>query len=226
MKPLDNAPRSLSPYLNQTTPPTGPPKTASQIQFAPDSSYLLANVKGDAMPNGMPGTNFVYPVTNGKVSTTAVVTQVQNMTGNFGFTFTAPDKVLMSDVVYGGSSLSIGQDFKTVETSRVTGDNATSCWAAHSSELDKGYIVNAGNASFGVVDSKTGSFDGPLEFDPAFMGIFDTVVDGTTAYFLSGIAALGVVDLTCTCGTTLQKLDLSSDFPSRKDWQGLAMYMA
>ena len=41
--------RSLGNAINETTPPTGPPGSAGQILFDPESNGVFALIKGDAV---------------------------------------------------------------------------------------------------------------------------------------------------------------------------------
>ena len=72
----------------------------------------------------------------------------------------------------------------------------------------------------------TGATLGVLAIDAAFNGAFDSVIDGTTAYFLSAVASVGVFDV--AKNATVQNLDLSgvTGVDSRQWWTGIAMYPA
>ena len=60
LTPLDTMARPLG--LNQTTPPAGPPGTASEIFFNPEGSALLVTVKGSPAAGAAHGYLAVYPV--------------------------------------------------------------------------------------------------------------------------------------------------------------------
>lgn len=187
----------------------------------------MADVKGGAAPNSTElGTVFVYPVQNGRVMQNATTTQIPGMTGNWGFTFLGDDRVFMSDIVIGGALLSMGSDYKLsmlANTSSAMKNYSAPCWSAWSPPLGTAYVIDAGMPHMAAVDIASGNISHWVDVNPSLMGLFDTVVDGTKAYFLAATAMIGEVDL--VSGKMTQSFGgFGMDFPNRTNWQGLAMY--
>ena len=222
LRPLDSAARSISPALQQTTPPKGPDNTVSQVSFSPNHDYVIATVKGIA-PTRL-ATIFVWKVEDGIVCGDATTTQIPDLYNAFGFSFVGSnDKIFVSSVNYGGSFLALDpSSYQLRQTSNITvPGQAASCWSAYCPELDTAIAVSAGAPLMGLADASTEKLIGALRYDADLMGGLDNVVHGTTMFFLTGTADIGMVDL------KEQKLigeyNLTGRVGSRAYWQGLAM---
>ena len=230
--PLDTALR-LIPGFEQSTPPLGPPNTASQVSFAPSSRFLIAIAKGNMTT---PGVIAAYPVQDGQVSTKPVVSRIPDLKTNFGSVFLQPySRLFMTDGDTGGASLFANPrslEMKQVAVANASSSLKASCWANWSPELDRVYAIGSGKPTMASVDAQTGALKGIVNFDKSFMGAFDTVIDGTKAYFLAATPQIAVIDLASAkdggSAETIQSLDLSGDgtagVGNRTFWEGLAMY--
>lgn len=222
LKPLDSAPRSVSPALQQSVPPNGPNSTASQVAFSPNSKYVVADIKGTSPT---PGTLFVWKVQHGIVSTDAVTSQIPGLYNAFGFSFAgSDDKIFVSSPQYGGSFLALDpHSLKLTQTSNVTVPGQVgSCWSAYCAELDTAYAVAAARPAIGIADAATEQFAGLINYDAGLVGAFDDVVEGTTMFFAANAAEIGAVDLKTK--KQVAAFNLSGKVGDRKIWQGLALW--
>lgn len=144
----------------------------------------------------------------------------------FGFSFVDENRIFLSDVTYGGSLVALDRHtlHATEQTHNVAPLLKGSCWAAYSAKLGKAYAVDAGSPRFSVVDVQSGKNDGYMDLDPGVKGAFDTVVRGTTAFFLGAVGVVGVQDL--ETNKPVQGLVLTGEVGPRVYWQGLAMWPA
>ena len=224
LTPLDAAARSVSPALQQSTPPKGVPNTASQVAFSPDSKYLIASIKGTF--DTRLGTLFVWNVENGVISTNAVTSQIPHLYSPFGFSFVGSDaNIFISSLDYGGSFLALDpQSLKLTQTSNITvpQQGGATCWTAYCAELDTAYAVIAGVPHLGVADVTTEKFEGLLNYDAGLGGAFDNVLDGSRMFFLAGPAEIGALDLRSK--EQIAAFNLSGRVGDRKLWQGLGMW--
>ncbi|KAF2723931.1 hypothetical protein K431DRAFT_263795 [Polychaeton citri CBS 116435] len=219
--------RSLGPALNQTTPPSAPPLSASEIIFTPDSDAVLALIKGDAASPAKPGWVVAYAIEDGAISQTPVYTALDDVPMLFGSVFLADGTLFSSDPSFGGAFITIGKDLKATvkKTVKVESQKAV-CWAAYDHKLSTAYLIDAGADAIYKVDSETGVYDANITVTTsnataAGPGVFDTIVSNNIAYSLAGEPGIVVVDL--TKGEQIQFLDLSS-FGSRQGWTGMAIY--
>ena len=223
LKPLDTTARSVSPALQQTTPPKGPEQTASQISFSPESDYVIATIKG-IQPAHL-ATIFVWKVENGIVARSSVPTQIPGLYDAFGFSFVGSnDRLFVTSDYYGGSFLALDPELLTLKlTSNVTlpGQQAP-CWSAYCKELNTVYAVEGGGPAIGVADVSTEKLTGVIKYDENLLGGFDNVVVGTTMFFLAKTAEIAVLDLKGK--ELITSLDLSGRVGDRKFWQGLGLW--
>ncbi|KAN0102801.1 hypothetical protein V8E51_011114 [Hyaloscypha variabilis] len=212
--------------LGQTTPPVGPPGTASDIVFNPSETALFVSIKG-APPT--PGSIYVYPVINGAVSTTPVVSKPATLLVDFSLNFLGTDsRAVITDPAYGASLVDISSTY-TVTVSKqivVTGEKAI-CWATFSSRFNSIALLDAGAPNVTLVDPASGAITGVVSLDPAGSGVLDSKLDRTFMYILRGAPFVTVLsNLGLTHGKTpteLQSFDLSS-LGSRQGFQGMSIY--
>ena len=226
---LDKAPRSISPFLNQTTPPIGPPGTGSNIFFNPASTALLAVVKGNpgTIPP-TPSTFFVWPVIDGKVSTTAVVSSPSDLLVDFGGNFISDDSLLVTDASFGVALLTVTSSWQVVEEvhTLVAGQIAL-CWTFYAPRFDTLYAFDAGRTLVTEIDPHSAAIKGHFKFDSIFRGGFDAAVDRTNLYILTGTGSVVVINLkgsnSGAVPTQVQAYNISAD-ESTKMFQGMATY--
>ncbi|KAJ7041495.1 hypothetical protein C8F04DRAFT_1300868, partial [Mycena alexandri] len=139
LTPLINTIRSLN--LNQTTPPTGPANTPSQIIFSPDEKQLIVSVKSgylavwDINTDGSLSTNF-QTVTGGVLPFSLLCVPQKNA-------------IIASDPGVGYDIFNI--DTNTAVSFPIPGQTLT-CWSVFSKESGNFYMVNVGVSTITEVD--------------------------------------------------------------------------
>ncbi|MCJ1284367.1 hypothetical protein MMC26_003698 [Xylographa opegraphella] len=227
---LDTSSRSLSPYLNQTTPPVGPPGTASDIFFNPASTALFAVVKGNpGTTPPTPSTYLAWPVINGRVSCEAVISQVPDVLVSFGGNFLSDHILASVDASFGVALLEVSPSFKlTEEVHTIVPNQKAICWSVYAPRFDAVYAPDTGTGIFTAINPRTGTIKSQFSYDVGMVGLpFDFAVDRTSLYFLTGNASVAVFDLEGSNSgkvpTVVQNLDISEG-GSKKLFQGMATY--
>lgn len=95
--------RSLGSAIDETTPPTGPPGSSSEILFNPTSSAVIVSIKG----SGPPGYIVAFPVEYNQVSTAGVFNQVSDIKLDFAAIFINRTSLFLVDPSFGASTRSI-----------------------------------------------------------------------------------------------------------------------
>lgn len=219
----------MSPALQQSTPPVGPPSTASNIFFNPDSTALIAVVKGN--PGTTPptaSTFFVWPIVNGKVSTEAVVSSPSDLLVNFGGNFISNDVLMTTDASFGVALLKVTTDFKIVEEVHTAVPNQRAlCWSVYAPRFNTFYGFDAGRTTIYEFNPATAAIKGMFTIDSALNGTFDAAIDRTSLYALTAVGNVAVVSLEGSNSgkipSMIQTLDISFG-GSTKNFQGMATY--
>ncbi len=215
--------------LNQTTPPTGPPMTASDIVFNPSSTALFATIKGDAMALP-PKSGYIYawPVHDGEVATEPVTNRLAALKMDFSIDFLGRDtSALITDPSFGASIVEIAYPSLEITEKHhiVVPNQIAACWGAYAPRFDAAYIIDAGNANITVVDPESGVMKGVIKMSAK--GGFDTNIDRTWMYVLTGDSSVVVVDLEGSnpgkVAAQVQKYDLASE-GVKGHWEGMAIY--
>ena len=227
---LDSSPRPLSPYLSQSTPPVGPPGTASDIFFNPASTALFAVVKGNAGTTPpTPSTYFVWPVVHGSVSREAVVTRIPDLLINFGGNFVSDNILASVESTFGVALLKVDPSLElTEEVHTVVPNQVAICWSVYAPRFDAFYAVDAGTGLLTAINPRTGAIKGQFSYNAAEFGFpLDVAVDRTSMYILTTNASVAVISLNGSNSgnvpTLAQNLDISEG-GSKKLFQGMAMY--
>lgn len=220
--------RSLEPTFSQTTPANGPPNTASEIIFNPDSSAVFALVKGNAGTTPVtPGYIIGWPVQHGTVSTKSIVNKIADISMEFGAVFLSQDRLFVADPSYGASIVSISSGLKvTEEVHTVVPGQIAICWAAEDPSLGNAYGIDAGQNMIYTFDAGTGALKGSISVTTIGNattngGLFDSAVNNNRMYSLAKTPGIVVTDL--VQGQQQQYLDLTS-LGSRQGWMGMALY--
>ncbi|KAF8635312.1 hypothetical protein AX17_003951 [Amanita inopinata Kibby_2008] len=140
LTPLPNTTRSLC--LSQTTPPSGPADTSSQIRFSPDDKQLVLSVKGLA-PLPSPGHLAIWDIeADGSLSE-----KYRSMTGGVAIWTTTfingKNAVLSSDPLVGYNIFDLDAFAKdtSVQGKAFTVPNTTTlCWSDFSSQTGNYYL--------------------------------------------------------------------------------------
>ncbi|KAK5729835.1 hypothetical protein LTR17_011596 [Elasticomyces elasticus] len=213
--------------INEQTPPSGPPGSAAQIRFNPDSTALFVTVKGSATAPVKLGSLVAWPVHNGFVSHTGpVVSQFQNVAMDFGFQFISQSTIFLADPSYGASIIDVGPDHKGIErVHTIIPGQVAVCWTAADLALGTLYAIDAGLDTIHTLDARTGNSKGSISITTpggtAGAGLFDSAVRNGVMYSLAHANGISVVDLKQR--KQLQYFDLSS-LGQRQGYMGMALW--
>lgn len=219
------------PALHQTTPPLGPSLTTSDIVFNPSSSALFVTLKGDAGATP-PKSGYIYawPVQNGQVATTPVVNNLNTILMDFSINFLGSDNsAMITDPSFGASLVDVAYpSLKITEVHHVVVPfQGAACWGAYAARFNSAYIIDAGNPNITYIDPSTGATKGVIKYDPSARGGFDTAIDRTYMYILTGDSSVVVISLEGSNSgktpTQVQKYSLTSKGVAGH-WQGMAIY--
>ena len=231
---LDTAPRTISQGLNQTTPPTGPFSTASDIMFNPSSSALTVSVKGSPILTPVaPGYIFSWPVVQGDVSDTAVVTSISTIVLDFSLTYTYSDfDLLITDPALGADFLGVSSDLNlTVENPVNITYQKAACWSYFDPAGNVVIITDAAQTNVTVLNPIDGSIMTTIDYDPAAIGGLDNTIVGSSLYILTQAATVVNIDISGLAqGKTARQVQSFVPLPSSRNGtrpvlQGLASYI-
>ena len=222
------------PGLHQTTPPS-PDFSTSDIVFNPSSTALFAMIKGDATgsPPKKPGYIYAWPVQNGRVAATAVVNSIEAIKVQFSMDFLGcDDRALVTDASYGASIVEIAYPSLTISEKHhiVVPYQGAACWGAYAERFNAAYIIDSARPNITVVDPESGAQKAVITYDMSEKGGFDTAIDRTYMYVLTGDsshASVVVIDLEGSnhgeVSSQVQKYSLAAEgVPTH--WQGMAIY--
>jgi hypothetical protein len=194
---LDTSLRAFD--LNQTTPPTGPANTVSQIFFNEDSSALLTTVKGNPAVNNT-GFISVFPVVDSVVSTKDVRSSPEGTALLFGTALIAgTGNVFVTDAAFGSATLAISAGgnvagsakaaaaanvASTLATTKIANQHAT-CWATISELTKTAFVTDVGVNQLVEIDTTTGKLIKSLASTNGNPGMIDLVSAGNFIYALS-----------------------------------------
>ena len=108
----------------------------------------------------------------------------------------------------------------------VPSENAA-CWGAYAPRFDSAYIIDSGDTNISVVDPASGATKGVVQYESKAKGGFDTAIDRTWMYVLTGDSSVVVIDL---AGSNHGKESVQKQHsPLAKEgvaghWQGMAIY--
>ena len=164
--------------LQQTTPPTGPPLTTSDIAFNPSSTAMFVTIKGDAMATP-PTQGYVYAwsVKAGAISIKPVISRPPRLLMDFSIDFLGSDnRALITDPAFGASIVSIAYpSLKITEIKHIVIPNqGAACWGAYAPRFNSAYIIDAANPNITVIDPISGNIKGAIQYGAEAMGGFDT----------------------------------------------------
>lgn len=222
LKPLGGL-RALT--VSDTTPPTGPPFTASDILFNPSCTALFVAVKGS--PTTL-GKMYAFPISSdGSVAMMPVVSSPAGLLLDFSVSFlSSSSKAVITDPAYGASLVSISPSFAVSVDKKITvaGQGAI-CWSQYSSRFNTVFLMDAAHPNITLVDPATGDIKGvAMQTGP---GCLDAILDRNYLYVLRSATMVSVLDNTGLNNgkmpMVVQDLDLSA-LGARRGWQGMAVY--
>ncbi|KAF4340268.1 3-carboxymuconate cyclase [Fusarium beomiforme] len=208
------------PVIDQTSPPTGPPNTVSNILFNPSESALFVTIKGNGMENGFV---YAYKVENGHVSEEAVKSQPENLPVAFGMSFISDDSAVISTPAYGAAFVSIAQDLTvSTKTNIAVPKQMATCWTAYSADTGSVYLLDGGVPDITALNTETMAIGRTLQGYAAGKGNFDAIIGGDKLYVLQAAPAIAVFDLKrASYGPKVTDL---SWLGNRAPWTGMALY--
>ena len=220
---------SLRPLKNlQTkTPPTGPPNTASEIQFNPSSSAVFVITKGNMAP-ATSGYLYAFAVeSNGRVSNNPVISSPSKLILDYSIEFLGSDSTaLITDITFGASIVTISNTLEISESDHIVIPNEGAvCWAAYAPQFDAVYVDDSNHPNITILDPATGNTKGTIQYDSSAIGGFDMVVNRQWLYLLTSDSSVVVINIESNGGKQVQHYSLQGEGPSGQ-WQGIATYPA
>jgi len=210
--------------FKETTPPNGPPSTASEIILKPDSSALVALTKGNPGAKPIqPGGIMIWPVENGIEAQKPAINHINDVFLQFGSVWVSDDRLFITDPSFGAAIVSVTGTSVTGEKHITIANQSAICWSAYDKRTGKAYAIDAGKNVITVVDARRGQKTATIVVslpDIAQMPeLFDSVVVGERMYSLAAASGIVVTDLSVQAG--VRYVDLSR-LGSRQGWTGMA----
>lgn len=213
--------------LLTNTPPSGPPDTASDILFNPNSSALLVTIKGNPGPPAVPGYIYAFAVNDGQISNEAVISSPSALILDYSLNFLGSGtSALITDPTFGASIVNVDSDLTVTETHHTKiPDQGAVCWAAYSRHYSSVYVIDSDHTNITALDPVSGAIKGAIQYQSDALGGYDTIIDRQWMYVLSGANSVVVIDLEESGGTAVQQFGIEQEGPAGH-WQGMAVYPA
>ena len=166
----------------------------------------------------------------GQVSTEPVINSLSTILGDFSINFLGcDDRAMITDPSFGASIVEVAYpSLRVMEKHHVVVPNqGAACWGVYAERFDSAYIVDSVHTNITIVDPESGVSKGVIRYDVSAKGGFDTAIDRTWMYVLTGDSSVVVIDLGGSdqgkVPTQLQKYKLAKDGVAGH-WQGMAVY--
>jgi hypothetical protein len=160
--------RSLTSYISQTVPPTGPQQTLSEILFSADNLNLIVSVKG--INTTSQGYLLFYPLSNGMTMLASSPTQITptNAVLPFSMTLVGMNGLLITDPGANGVlTLTYSSTNGTITNSMLTSVNTSLasalCWSTYSPKIGHYYVIGAGTATIVELNLNLSSSSSPVQ---------------------------------------------------------------
>lgn len=139
------------------------------------------------------------------------------------------DSALITDPAFGASIVSIAYPSLTVTEKHhiVVPGQGAACWGAYAPRFDSAYIIDGDHTNITVVDPASGATKGVINYEAQAKGGFDTAIDRTSMYVLTGDSSVVVIDL---AGSKYKNESMQKQHYSLAKegvaghWQGMAIY--
>jgi len=225
--------------LKQSTPPTGPLNTVSQVFFSEDESTLFTTVKGDPTKNN---TGFLanFPVTSSRMHARdqrarATVSDAGSRSSPNGTAVLFGSSIIpgstdlfVTDASFGGAVLSISKDAATVKGQAAIDGQKATCWVAISPATKTAFVTDVATnrvVEMSVTDASiVGQIDLSANGDP---GLIDLKAAGNFVYALSpgnGTTQAAITVLDANSKKQVQHFQLES-MGAGKNSQGMAVLL-
>lgn len=215
--------------LNQTTPPSGPPNTVSQIGFTEDENFLVVTVKADP-PTKKPGFVAVYQVQGKRVARDAARSSPAGTAILFSFDqIPHSNKFIVTDPSIGAAILDLNTetcDVTTYKAINIAGQMAT-CWSTISPATGTAFVADGAVNRLVEINVKDGSIVNIYNYTNGDLGLFDLRAIGDFVYALApgnGMAVLpSVTVVKAKTGKMVQHLSLAT-LGATVNVQGMAFF--
>ena len=195
--------RTLTSFLSQSIPPSGPPRTWSEILFSADNNALIVSVKGSNAT--AQGYLLFFPFSNNRavLASNPVLQTPTNAILPFSMTLVGSNGLLVTDP---GASGVLTMNYQstngTISNSMFTPINASIagalCWSTFSSITGNYYVIGASTATIVELNLNLSSTNNPVRIVQYYPLPNNTGALETTVVTLAGVDYLYVI------GTTAQ----------------------
>lgn len=152
INPLSDWNRSIQLNPVQTTPPSGPMNTVSDIIFSPDDKSIIVSYKG--YDESRPGGVLIYPIKDTGLSDKPVKCILQGAALPFSITPVGNNSLLVTDAAKGfyvfSYNSSTGDSTSTPVFSVPAQQGKTLCWSTYSKQTGNYYLI--GTAGSNVIE--------------------------------------------------------------------------
>jgi len=225
--------------LKQSTPPTGPLNTVSQVLFSGDENTLFTAVKGDPTKNN---TGFLasFAVSGARKhardqNVKKTVSKCGSRSSPAGTAVLFGSSIIpgstdlfVTDASFGAAVLSIGSNAASVKGKAAIDGQKATCWVAISPATNTAFVTDVGTnrmVEMSVTDASIiGQIDLSANGDP---GLIDLKAAGNFVYALSpgnGTTQAAVTVVDATSKKQVQHLQLEG-MGAGKNAQGMAIFL-
>jgi hypothetical protein len=198
--------RNLTSYISQSTPPTGPPETLSEILFSADGLSLIISYKGYNAT--LRGFLLFYQLTNNaatlsmnptmQIPSSAILPFSMTLVGANGLLITDPGAQGVLTQNYSSTSGNITNSVFTPINASIAG---ALCWSTYSPTVGNYYVISAANSTIVELNLNLSSNSSPVQIIKYYPISNNPGALETTVVTLSGIDYLYVI------GTTVQEIN-------------------
>ena len=181
---------AVRPYFSSQNPPpaSGQFNEVGTILFNDEGTALFTAVKGNLEPDAPGIGNFLsaFPVLNGSVSRTQIVSYPDNVGFLYGSQFIPGTAKILTTDLSGAAVFSVNSSFQTDSTAFNTRilNNTCTCWTAVSATTRTGFVTDPIQARLTEIDLDTGAIVKALLVEPATR-LLDLAAAGGRLYVLT-----------------------------------------
>lgn len=171
-----------------TPPPVGPLVLVMDIVFNPSSTAVSITVRSNG---AQPGLIYPWPVVDGQVSTTQVVSSFPDLPLMFSLNFLGSDERIIATNPHlnspGAAYLDVSYPSLQITVERIVTipDQMASCWVVLAPQYDDVIVIDALQPNITVVSPETGAVKQVFHFDAPPLGAADSKLDRRWLYLLT-----------------------------------------